>query len=131
MNSLQMQCDGADMVLPPPFAELAAELSPEDYRHVLGLLRADVSRLMNDIAQAARADDATAFRRAAHGLAGAAGTVGAEDLAKASREAMAPADTSAWLVGATARLRALAADLLDDIAQAEVGTGPDGAHAPR
>ena len=69
-------------------AQLAEDLSPDDLVLVLGVFRTDVERLTGSLDAAAAASDETAFRRAAHGLAGAAGAVGASGLERACRQAM-------------------------------------------
>lgn len=98
-------------------AQLAADLSAEDVRHVLRVFRADLARLGEVLATAEQAGDAVAFRRAAHGLAGAAGAVGAAGLERACRAGMAEAARdAATLPGALGAIRAesaAAADALD------------------
>jgi chemotaxis protein histidine kinase CheA len=76
-------------------AQLAEDLGPDDVRLVLSVFEADVARLTAELATSAAADDAQAFRRAAHGLAGAAGAVGADGLEQACRAAMVKAEASA------------------------------------
>ena len=79
------------MPVDPVFAaDLARDLDPEDYARVLRLFRQDVVQLSETITRAAAAGDDTGFRRAAHGLAGAAGAVGAKALEAACRIVMAP-----------------------------------------
>lgn len=70
-------------------AQLAEDLSQEDLRMVLRVFGDDVRRLTEVLDVAAREGDSVAFRRAAHGLAGAAGAVGAVRLEQACRAAMA------------------------------------------
>lgn len=70
-------------------AQLAEDLGPDDVRLVLGVFQSDVARLTGVLALTAAAGDATGFRRAAHGLAGAAGAVGAGALEAACRRGMA------------------------------------------
>lgn len=70
-------------------SQLAEDLSTEDLRLVLSVFRTDVQRLTGSLADAVSAGDGTAFRRAAHALAGAAGAVGADGLESACRRAMA------------------------------------------
>lgn len=96
------------------FAEqLAEDLSLDDLRLVLGVFRADVVRLTDGLGEAMRAADAVAFRRAAHGLAGAAGAVGAVRLEQACRRAMAD---SVPMVAAMAEIDSLSAAALGDLA---------------
>lgn len=94
-------------------AQLAEDLSQDDLRLVLGVFAADVHRLTDALAEAMRGADVVAFRRAAHGLAGAAGAVGAARLEQASRRAMA--DTVP-MVSALAEIDSLAAAALGDLA---------------
>lgn len=94
-------------------AQLAEDLSPEDLRLVLGVFRTDVQRLTGAMVAAIRAADVVAFRRAAHGLAGAAGAVGAVRLEQACRQAMAEAMPMA---AALAEIEVLAAGALGDLA---------------
>jgi hypothetical protein len=94
-------------------AQLAEDLSPDDLRMVLSVFRTDVERLTATLGDAARAEDEAMFRRAAHGLAGAAGAVGAVPLEQACRAAMAGEVT---LAGAMARIGTLADAALADLA---------------
>ncbi len=106
-----------DMALDADFAQLAEDLSPEDLRHVLGVFEADVRRLVNNLDAAAVAGDLTAFRRVAHGLAGAAGAVGAKALDQACRAVMGREDlASATLPAIAGRIDRLAEAALADIA---------------
>lgn len=96
-------------------AHLADDLSPADYRHVMVLLREELARLTQALDIAARAGDATTFRRVAHGIAGSAGAVGAEELEQAARLGMTrPADGPAMLEMA-ADVGRLADSILDQI----------------
>lgn len=96
-------------------AQLAEDLSEEDLRLVLSVFRADVQRLTETMAGAAGVADGTAFRRAAHGLAGAAGAVGAVRLEAACREAMAAIGAEAGAAaGLLAEILALAEAALGD-----------------
>ncbi len=80
-------------LLEPGFAaQLAEDLPPDDLRLVLGVFRTDVVRLCETLGTAARSGDLATFRRVSHGLAGAAGAVGAEKLEQACRLAMTRAD---------------------------------------
>ncbi len=103
----------------PTFAaQLAEDLGPDDVRLVLGVFETDVARLSGLISAAARAGDATAFRRAAHGLAGAAGAVGARALEQACRRGMSAApDADAASLSATAeQIRLSSAGALEELA---------------
>jgi hypothetical protein len=85
------------MAIGADFGQLAEDLSPEDLRSVLSVFATDVRRLVGNLTATAAAEDVTGFQRVAHGLAGAAGAVGASALEQACRAAMtrpglAPAD---------------------------------------
>lgn len=95
-------------------AQLAEDLSEEDLRLVLSVFRTDVQRLTDTMAGAASTGDGGAFRRAAHGLAGAAGAVGAAGLEAACRAAMAGDGPLAALL---AEIRTLADAALGDVAR--------------
>ncbi len=108
-------------------AQLAQDLGPDDVRMILSVFRADLTRLDGELHEAAAAQDATAFRRAAHGLAGAAGAVGAAELEAACRAAMAR--TGADMMGPDlAAIHGLAEASLDDLATyvARLDGGPHG-----
>lgn len=79
------------MTMPEPSfaAQLAEDLPEDDLRHVLLVFGADVTRLTGVLRDAVTAHDAIGFRRAAHGLAGAAGAVGAMKLERQCRLTMA------------------------------------------
>jgi HPt (histidine-containing phosphotransfer) domain-containing protein len=103
-------------------AHLLDDLAPEDFRHVMNLLREELARLTEVLEVAARAGDATTFRKAAHGIAGSSGAAGAEELEQAARRAMTrPADGLALEVMAT-EVRALADAVLIQIDGALTGT---------
>ena len=70
------------------FGQLAEDLSPEDLRIVLGVFATDVKRLTGNLSAAAAVNDLVAYKRAAHGLAGAAGAVGTKSLEHGCRVAM-------------------------------------------
>ena len=93
--------------------QLAEDLSPDDLRMVLAVFGTDVKRLTAALEEAAGAGDRVAFRRAAHGLAGAAGAVGAARLELACRRAMADTDP---LEVAMADIGLHAGRALDDLA---------------
>jgi HPt (histidine-containing phosphotransfer) domain-containing protein len=80
------------MSLGADFAQLAEDLAPDDVRRVLSVFDLDVRRLVGDLEAAAAAGHVDAFRRVAHGLAGAAGAVGARSLEQACRAQMGRAD---------------------------------------
>jgi len=104
------------MSIQADFAQLAEDLSPEDVRRVLGVFETDVRRLVANLDAAAVAGDVTGFKRVAHGLAGAAGAVGAKLLEQACRNAMGRAELEVSALAKTAG----AIDLLADSALAEL-----------
>ena len=106
------------MTEPSFAAQLAEDLGPEDLRHVLDVFGRDVARLAGVLREAAAGDDAIGFRRAAHGLAGAAGAVGASALEQQCRQAMALAEaTPDSLTAAMSAIDTLAADALRELAR--------------
>ncbi|MCC6718040.1 MAG: Hpt domain-containing protein [Acetobacteraceae bacterium] len=98
-------------------AQLAEDLSAEDLRLVLTVFRTDVQRLSGALGEAARAADPAGFRRAAHGLAGAAGAVGAGLLEQACRRVMAQGGLApdARMEEMLAEIEAVARDALGDL----------------
>jgi len=107
------------MMTEPSFAaQLAEDLGPEDLRHVLDVFGRDVARLTGVLRDAAVGDDAIGFRRAAHGLAGAAGAVGASALEQQCRQAMTQAETTPnSLIATMAMIDTLAEDALRELAR--------------
>ncbi len=106
------------MTEPSFAAQLAEDLGPDDLRHVLEVFGLDVARLTGVLEEAAAGDDAIGFRRAAHGLAGAAGAVGAAALEQQCRQSMAQMDTDAADLTATMRaIAVLAEDALRELAR--------------
>jgi len=104
------------MGIDPDFAaDLARELPPEDYVRVLEMFRQDMNRLAGEMAAAARANDVDTFRRAAHGLAGAAGAVGAASLEAACRLAMSRREVIVDLAATAADIDRLSDATLADI----------------
>lgn len=71
--------------------QLAADLSADDLLLVLRTFEDDMQRLRAALAAAGAAGDAAAWRRAAHGMAGAAAAVGAVTVEQLARAAMAQA----------------------------------------
>ena len=102
------------MTEPSFAAQLAEDLGPEDLRHVLEVFGSDVARLLGVLREAAAADDAIGFRRAAHGLAGAAGAVGAGALEQECRRAMVHADAGATVDQGGLDIALAAIDKLSD-----------------
>jgi Hpt domain len=105
------------MSLEADFAQLAEDLSPEDVKRVLTVFETDVRRLVGNLDAAAVAGDVMLFRRVAHGLAGAAGAVGAKALDQACRAAMGGGDLDpATLPGIAGRIDVLADGSLAELA---------------
>lgn len=100
------------------FGQLADDLSAEDLRIVLGVFATDVKRLTGNLNAAAAAEDVGTFKRVAHGLAGAAGAVGAKALEQACRIAMARAESVPPRLHAVAE----AIDALADSALVQLAT---------
>lgn len=82
---------------PQTIQELAAELPPDVFTEILRTFRADLGRLCGEMRVAAAARQPEEYRRAAHGLAGAAGSVGARTLEALARRAMSRAGGEAVL----------------------------------
>jgi len=101
--------------------QLAEDLSRDDLRLVLSVFRADVERLTAALTGAARAEDGLAFQRAAHGLAGAAGAVGAGALEQACRAAM---EGGGAIPGAMAEIGAIAKVALGELGWILAGLDP-------
>ena len=98
-------------------AQLAQDLDAEDLRTVLEVFRQDVGRLIGVLDGNLAAGDIAAFRRTCHGLAGAAGAVGAAALEQACRLGMMAADMEpAGLAALHGEIRALTAAALDELA---------------
>ena len=68
--------------------QLADELPPDVFVRIVRTFEQDLARLVRQMVDAARAGDADEYRRAAHGLAGAAGSIGAKSLESLARQAM-------------------------------------------
>jgi HPt (histidine-containing phosphotransfer) domain-containing protein len=95
-------------------AQLLEDIGPAGMRMVATAFQGDITRLCSVLEQAQAAGDVTAFRRAAHGLAGAAGTIGATELERACRAAMA-ATAPATLPGLLADIQACAGPARHDV----------------
>ena len=80
-----------DLIDQDALRQLAVDLPPEDLQLVMQTFRADTERLNAAMDAAGQAGDAAAWRRAAHGLAGAAAAVGAIGVEGLARQAMAHA----------------------------------------
>jgi len=73
---------------PDVAAQLAMELPRDVFISIVRGFEQDLARLVGQMIDAARANDAEDYRRAAHGLAGAAGSIGARPLESLARQAM-------------------------------------------
>ena len=93
-------------------ADLERELPAADFIRVLEMFREEMQQVTGVIEQAAHAGDGLGFRRAAHMLAGAAGSVGASSLEAASRQAMASKDQPEALPGHASEIRRLCNETL-------------------
>jgi len=92
--------------------EVAGQLAEELPRDVfVGIVRSfehDLARLVRQMVEAAKAGDAEEYRRAAHGLAGASGSIGAKGLEALARRAMdrddrTPAQSAILRIGEEAK----------------------------
>lgn len=76
-------------VLDPEIAlQLREDLPAEVFATIVATFEADSARLLTTLEAAVAAGNGAAFHRAAHTLAGAAGAVGARDLAATARRGM-------------------------------------------
>lgn len=110
---------------PQTIQELAAELSPEIFTEILRTFRTDLGRLCAEMSAAAAAGQLEEYRRAAHGLAGAAGSVGARTVEALARRSMNRSGGDAvleLLPDVEAAVRAA----LDELAMIEQGRGQSG-----
>jgi HPt (histidine-containing phosphotransfer) domain-containing protein len=76
---------------PETVAQLREDLPAEALATVLVTFEADITRLTAELEAATATEDAAAFRRCAHTLAGAAGAVGGRQLAETARRGMTAA----------------------------------------
>lgn len=95
-------------------AQLLEDIGPAGMRAVATAFHGDLARLLAVLQQTQAAGDATAFGRAAHGLAGAAGAIGALGLERACRAAMT-APTPAALPGLLADIEACTEPAAHDV----------------
>lgn len=104
--------------------QLAHDLPPEDFRRIVETFEQDLGRLAGELEQAGLAGNLIAYRRAAHGLAGAAAAVGAMLLERTARVAMDPRSgmTPAQMVPI---IRAQAVAALQELAGLASRTGLD------
>ena len=70
--------------------QLAAELPHDVFVGVVRTFEADLARLVQQMVDALKAGDMDSYRRNAHSLAGAAGSIGARRLETLARQAMSP-----------------------------------------
>jgi len=126
-RSFSVMTGSTTMPEPSFAAQLAEDLSEDDLRHVLLVFGGDVARLTGVLRDTATAGDAIGFRRAAHGLAGAAGAVGAMSLERQCRLAMAspgidaPDADPAALTAALAAIETLASGAMQELARFVAG----------
>ncbi|TPG60572.1 hypothetical protein EAH89_04225 [Roseomonas nepalensis] len=73
---------------PQVAGQLAEELPHDVFVRIIHTFEQDLARLVRQMVDAARAGDADGYRRAAHSLAGAAGSIGAKTLESLARQAM-------------------------------------------
>lgn len=78
MNALDPDIAGA----------LASDLPPADFGRIVDSFAADIDRLADEMEAGTLAGDRLAVHRAAHGLAGAAASVGALALERAARRGL-------------------------------------------
>ena len=77
---------------PEVAGQLAEELPRDVFVRIVRTFEQDLAKLVRQMVDAARAGDVAEYRRAAHGLAGAAGSIGAKALEILARQAMRPDD---------------------------------------
>ncbi|WP_426959247.1 Hpt domain-containing protein [Muricoccus radiodurans] len=79
---------------PEVAGQLAAELPRDVFIGIVKTFEEDLARLVRQMVEAARAGRPEDYRRAAHGLAGAAGSIGAKSLEALARQAMRSDDAT-------------------------------------
>lgn len=109
---------------PEVASQLAAELPRDVFVVIVRTFEQDLARLVRQMVDAARVGDVPEYRRAAHGLAGAAGSIGAKALETLARQAMrsddrTPAQQMILGIGQEAK------EALSELA--ELAAGDDGA----
>lgn len=72
--------------------QLAAELPRDVFLSIVRTFEQDLARLVRQMVESARTGQVEEYRQAAHGLAGAAGSIGARTLESLARQAMQPDD---------------------------------------
>jgi HPt (histidine-containing phosphotransfer) domain-containing protein len=73
---------------PDVAGQLAEELPRDVFVSIVRSFEQDLARLVCQMVDAAQAENVDEYRRAAHGLAGAAGSIGAKALESLARQAM-------------------------------------------
>lgn len=68
--------------------QLASDLPRDVFRTIVQTFEVDLARLVSEMITAVKAGQIEDYRRAAHGLAGAAGAIGALQLERVARRAM-------------------------------------------
>jgi HPt (histidine-containing phosphotransfer) domain-containing protein len=109
---------------PEVASQLAEELPRDVFVSIVRTFEEDLARLVRQMVDAARGGDVVEYRRAAHSLAGAAGSIGAKALETLARQAMrsddrTPAQQMILGIGHEAKLA------LSELA--ELAAGEDGA----
>lgn len=94
--------------------QLAAELPHDVFVGVVRTFEADLARLVDQMVDALEAREMDSYRRNAHSLAGAAGSIGARRLEGLARQAMSPevAPTTAAVQELGKEARAALAELM-------------------
>lgn len=105
---------GVSALDPETTGQLAAALPREDFVRLLRTFQDDLSRLAQELEAAAASGDLDGCRRAAHALAGTSAGIGARELERAARRAMAPGEAGPppeLVACVTAEARAVSAEL--------------------
>lgn len=108
---------------PSVAAELAEVLPKADFARVMTMFLDEMRQVSAEIEIAAREADAVRFGRAAHQLAGAAGSVGAVSLEAVSRRAMTGVHAPAQMVALAVEICRLSQVALTEIARL-IAVGP-------
>jgi len=99
---------------PDVAGQLAEELPRDVFVGIVRSFEQDLARLVRQMVDATRANDVEEYRRAAHGLAGAAGSIGAKTLEAMARQAMRRDDRTPaqqMILGIGAEAKAALAEL--------------------
>lgn len=114
---------GVSAIDPDVAGQLAEELPRDVFVGIVRTFEQDLARLVRQMVDAARAGDVEEYRRAAHGLAGAAGSIGARSLEAMARQAMRPDDRTPaqrMIIGIGEEAKAA----LSELAALAAGDGP-------